>query len=213
MTGKLVLIAAGGTGGHLFPAEALATALGRLGVRVVLATDGRTAEIAKSFPAERVVEIPSATPSGRSIVRQALAAVQLAQGCVAAWRLVRRIRPNCVVGFGGYPTVPPLLAASLLGVPALVHEQNGVVGRANRFLMGRVSAVATGFTDVAGIPPRLRARTYHTGNPIRPAVIAAARTSYAAPAAGTTLRLLVFGGSQGARVMSEVVPADRKSVV
>jgi UDP-N-acetylglucosamine--N-acetylmuramyl-(pentapeptide) pyrophosphoryl-undecaprenol N-acetylglucosamine transferase len=206
MSGPRVLIAAGGTGGHLFPAEALAIALGKLGIGVVLATDTRVNEIAKTFPAERVVEIPSGTPSGGSALAKALAAVKLGRGVLAALRLVRTIRPDCIVGFGGYPTVPPVFAGATLGVPTLIHEQNGVIGRANRFLIGRVSAVATGFPKVKGVPEGAAGRTYHTGNPIRPAVIQAAATLFAAPEPGGTLRILAFGGSQGARIMSEIVP-------
>lgn len=212
MSSGLVLIAAGGTGGHLFPAESLAVALGKLGVRVVLATDERVGAISGSFPAERVVAIPSATPSGRSPWAKAMAALTLARGVLAALRVMRTIRPACVVGFGGYPTVPPVFAAATLGIPTLVHEQNGVLGRANRFLLGRVSAIATGFRVVKGVPDRLAGKTYHTGNPIRPAVLAAAGTAYAPLAPGGTLHLLVFGGSQGARVMSEVVPAALASL-
>jgi UDP-N-acetylglucosamine--N-acetylmuramyl-(pentapeptide) pyrophosphoryl-undecaprenol N-acetylglucosamine transferase len=212
MSSGRVLIAAGGTGGHLFPAESLATALGRLGVEVVLATDTRVGEIAKTFPASRVVEIPSATPSGGSVLQKGLAALRLGRGVLSALRLLRSLRPDCVVGFGGYPTVPPVFAATTLGIPSLIHEQNGVIGRANRFLLGRVSAVATGFPKVKGLPEGMAGKTYHTGNPIRPAVLAAAATPYAAPQAGGTLRLLAFGGSQGARVMSEVVPAALASL-
>jgi len=207
-----VLIAAGGTGGHLFPAESLATALGRLGVTVVLATDTRVGEIAKTFPASRVVEIPSGTPSGGSLVSKGIAALKLGRGVLAALRLIRTLKPDCVVGFGGYPTVPPLFAAATLGVPTIIHEQNGVVGRANRFLMGRVSAVATGFPSVTGLPDSLGAKTYHTGNPVRPAVLAAAGTPYSATRPDEPLRLLAFGGSQGARIMSEIVPAALASL-
>lgn len=208
----LVLIAAGGTGGHLFPAEALAVALRALGVRIVLATDGRVEKIAGTFPAERVIEIPSATPSGGSLVAKALAALRLGQGVLRSLSILRSLRPRCIVGFGGYPTVPPLFAGASLGIPTLVHEQNGVIGRANKFLLGRVSAIATGFPSVQGIPPGLAGRTYHTGNPIRPAVVAAAATAYAPPEPGGPLRLAIFGGSQGARVMSEIVPAALASL-
>lgn len=211
-TGPLVLLAAGGTGGHLFPAEALATALRALGVRVALATDTRVGEIAKTFPAERVVEIPSATPSGRSVAARVLAAATLARGVLRSLALLRAMRPACVVGFGGYPTVPPVFAASLLRIPTLVHEQNGVVGRANRFLLGRVTAVATGFRAVKGIPAEMAGKSYHTGNPVRAAVVEAARPAYPAPLPGGELRLAVFGGSQGARIMSEIVPAALASL-
>src|SRR3954447_9540159 len=203
----LVLIAAGGTGGHLFPAEALATVLQARGVRVALATDERVGTLAGKLPAEEVVAIPSATPSGRSPLRMAQATLTLGRGLYAAVKIVRRLNPAVVVGFGGYPTVPPVLAASLSGVPTVLHEQNGVMGRANRFLARTVSVIATGFPDVKGVPAGVKARIVYTGNPVRPAVIAAARTPYPPLPEGGTMRLLVFGGSQGARVMSEVAPA------
>jgi UDP-N-acetylglucosamine--N-acetylmuramyl-(pentapeptide) pyrophosphoryl-undecaprenol N-acetylglucosamine transferase len=208
MTGTpRIVIAAGGTGGHLFPAEALAVALQRLGARVVLATDARVGSIAATFPAEEIVQIPAATPSGRSPPQMAKAAIVLGLGVARALVTLRRLKPAAVIGFGGYPTVPPVLAASLLRIPSVLHEQNGVIGRANRFLAPRVSLVATGFLRVKGIPAGIRAPVVHTGNPVRPAVIEAARTPYPALAAGAPLRILVFGGSQGARVMSEIVPA------
>ena len=207
MTGPLILLAAGGTGGHLFPAEALATALKRHGARVALASDARVGTIAATFPADEVVQIPSATPSGRSPPQMAKAALVLGLGLIRGVQAVRRLKPAVVVGFGGYPTVPPLLAAALLKIPAVIHEQNGVMGRANRFLAPRVAMIATGFPDVKGIPGNVRAGSVHTGNPVRPAVVAAATTPYPTVELGGPLRLLVFGGSQGARVMSEILPA------
>jgi UDP-N-acetylglucosamine--N-acetylmuramyl-(pentapeptide) pyrophosphoryl-undecaprenol N-acetylglucosamine transferase len=203
----LILISAGGTGGHLFPAESLAGTLKRLGARVALATDERVGALAGSFPADEVVEVASATPSGRSPVEMAKAALTLARGVVQAVSVLRRLRPAAVVGFGGYPTVPPVLAASLLRIPTLIHEQNGVMGRANRFLARRVSTIGTGFPNVRGIPEGTKARLVHTGNPVRPAVLEAANIPYPQLLKGGKLRILVFGGSQGARVMSEVVPA------
>jgi UDP-N-acetylglucosamine--N-acetylmuramyl-(pentapeptide) pyrophosphoryl-undecaprenol N-acetylglucosamine transferase len=208
MTGShRILVSAGGTGGHLFPAEAFANALKRIGVGVVLATDHRVGSLADAFPAEEVVEIAAATPSGGSPARMARAALVLAAGLVQALAALRRLKPAAVVGFGGYPTVPPILAASLLRIPTVLHEQNGVMGRANRFLAKRVSAIATGFPEVGGIPAGAAAQIVHTGNPIRPAVLAAAETPYPEALRGGKLRLLVFGGSQGARVMSDIVPA------
>jgi UDP-N-acetylglucosamine--N-acetylmuramyl-(pentapeptide) pyrophosphoryl-undecaprenol N-acetylglucosamine transferase len=118
--------------------------------------------------------------------------------------LLRRLRPAAVIGFGGYPTIPPLLAAVLRGVPTVIHEQNGVLGRANRLLARRVQAIATGFRGLLADDPRLAAKVTHTGNPIRPAVVEAAGVPYPDP--DGPLRILVFGGSQGARVMSDVVP-------
>jgi UDP-N-acetylglucosamine--N-acetylmuramyl-(pentapeptide) pyrophosphoryl-undecaprenol N-acetylglucosamine transferase len=119
-------------------------------------------------------------------------------------RLIGRIQPSAVVGFGGYPTVPPVLAATLKGVPTLIHEQNAVMGRANRLLASRVKAIATSFAGVLDGDPKLGVKATRTGNPVRPAVIAAATMPYAAPEA--TLRLVVFGGSQGARIMADIVP-------
>ena len=208
MTDKpLVLIAAGGTGGHLFPAESLATALGRLYARVTLVSDARVGKISGSFPADEVIQIPSATPSGRSPPQMAKAAAVLAFGLFRALQALRRLKPAVVVGFGGYPTVPPVLAASLLRIPTVLHEQNGVMGRANRFLAPRVSLIGTGFPHVKGVPANVKARLVHIGNPVRPAVIDAARIPYPAISDEGTLRILVFGGSQGARVMSDIVPA------
>jgi UDP-N-acetylglucosamine--N-acetylmuramyl-(pentapeptide) pyrophosphoryl-undecaprenol N-acetylglucosamine transferase len=120
--------------------------------------------------------------------------------------LLPRLKPRAVVGFGGYPTVPPLLAAWLLGAPSVLHEQNAVVGRANRFLAPRVSRIATGFPEIKGLGAAIAAKTRYTGNPVRSAVIAAAATPYPGFDDGR-LRLLVTGGSQGARVMADVVPA------
>ena len=203
----LVLLSAGGTGGHLFPAEALANALKRLGLRVALATDHRAGALAGSFPADEIVQIAAATPSGGSPLQIAKAAVLLGFGFLQASRALRKLRPAAVVGFGGYPTVPPLAAASILRIPTIIHEQNGVMGRANRFLARRVSAIATGFPEVKSIPAGVSARIVHTGNPVRPAVLAAAQMPYPAALRGGKLRLLVFGGSQGARIMSDIVPA------
>jgi UDP-N-acetylglucosamine--N-acetylmuramyl-(pentapeptide) pyrophosphoryl-undecaprenol N-acetylglucosamine transferase len=202
-----VLLCAGGTGGHLFPAEALAGALKRLDVEVALATDRRAGALAGSFPAEEVIEIASATPSGGSPLRMAKAALFLGFGFLQASRWLRRRRPAAVVGFGGYPTVPPLFAAARLGVPVVLHEQNGVMGRANRLLARWATLIATGFPEVRGIPAGIAAERVHTGNPIRPAVLEAARTPYPEVLKGGKMRLLAFGGSQGARVMSDVVPA------
>jgi UDP-N-acetylglucosamine--N-acetylmuramyl-(pentapeptide) pyrophosphoryl-undecaprenol N-acetylglucosamine transferase len=125
---------------------------------------------------------------------------------VAAWAAIRRIRPAVVVGFGGYPTVPPILGACLNGVPVVLHEQNAVMGRANRFVAGRAAALATGFPRLGKAPAALLARTTYTGNPVRPAVFAAATAAFRSFDYGGILNLLVTGGSQGARVMADVVP-------
>ena len=199
----LVIVAAGGTGGHLFPAEALAVALSRRGVTVDLVTDERASRYGE-FPGHATHIVPSATFAGRNPFHIAGVTSKLCRGTIGALHLFGRLRPAAVVGFGGYPTIPPLLAAVLRGIPTLVHEQNGVLGRANRLLARRVQAIATGFRGLLADDPRLAAKVTHTGNPIRPAVVEAAAVPY--PDAHGPLRILVFGGSQGARVMAEVVP-------
>ncbi len=201
-----ILLCAGGTGGHLFPAESLAHTLQARGIRVALATDARVDSISAGFPASEVVTIPSATPSGVSLARRAGAVITLGRGFAAAARAIRRMNPAAIVGFGGYPTVPPMMAGQLLRVPTILHEQNAVMGRANAFLARGARTIATGFKDVRGVPDGAKAPRIPTGNPLRPAVIEAAKVPYPDFADGAVLRLLVFGGSQGARVMGEVVP-------
>jgi len=201
---KLVMLAAGGTGGHLFPAEALSHVLRAQGIRVVLMTDPRGAGFAGDFPADAVIPVPSATPSGRSLSGKARVALELAKGVLAARRAVKQTSPALVVGFGGYPTVPPVLGAALAGAKTLIHEQNAVVGRANRFLSRWVDTIGTGFSEVGGLSPAAKAKCRHVGNPVRPAVVAAV-APYPRPGEGD-FNLLVFGGSQGARVMADIVP-------
>ncbi len=200
-----ILLCAGGTGGHLFPAEALAVMLDKRGLAVELATDTRTAQF--KFPTRAVHLIASATVRGRNPLSLARTVAMLGYGTGQAFALIGRIKPAAVVGFGGYPTVPPLLAASLRRVPTVLHEQNGVMGRANRLLASRVTAIATGFPKLKNLDARLQGKVIFIGNPVRPQVIEAAKAPYSAPALGGHFNLLVFGGSQGARIMSEVVPA------
>ncbi len=202
----LVLVAAGGTGGHLFPAQALSHALVARGARVRLATDERALKYGGDFPAEAIYEIASATPTSGGLAAKARAALTLGKGVVEAYGLLGRIKPRVVVAFGGYPTVPPALAASLRGIPLVLHEQNAVMGRANRFLARRAKIIACGFPTLDGLPDGLRDRVAQVGNPVRPAVLEAAGLAYPDFADGR-LRLLVTGGSQGARIMSDVVPA------
>jgi UDP-N-acetylglucosamine--N-acetylmuramyl-(pentapeptide) pyrophosphoryl-undecaprenol N-acetylglucosamine transferase len=204
--GPLVLVAAGGTGGHLFPAEALAVALRKRGARVELATDARAAHYGGEFPAGAVHVIPSATLRGRNPLSYARTGAIIAFGIVKAWRLLGRLKPAVVVGFGGYPSIPPVWAAGWRGIPTVLHEQNAVMGRANTLLAPRVTAIASSFRAVAKVDPRVQSKITFTGNPVRPAVIAAA-TPYRPPPPGGPLRLVVFGGSQGARVMADIVPA------
>ncbi|MBV8797353.1 MAG: glycosyltransferase, partial [Hyphomicrobiales bacterium] len=160
-----ILLAAGGTGGHLFPAAALAAALAKRGAEVELATDSRALKFGADFPARAIHAFPSATTTAAGALAKARASLTLGVGLVAAAVKLGRIRPRAVVGFGGYPTVPPLLAASLLRIPSVLHEQNAVIGRANRFLSPRVNLVACGFPQLKGVDP---AKARVTGNPVRP---------------------------------------------
>ena len=203
----LVVVAAGGTGGHLFPAEALSVALAKRGAVIDLATDERATRYGTAFPARTTHVIPSATFRGRDPISLSRTVFMLGLGTIKAWRLLGTLRPAAVVGFGGYPSIPTVLAASLRGIPALIHEQNGVMGRANKFLSSRVSAIATSFPGVLDKTPALAAKARFTGNPVRPDVVVAASAPYTPLDANGPFNLIVFGGSQGARVMSEVVPA------
>jgi UDP-N-acetylglucosamine--N-acetylmuramyl-(pentapeptide) pyrophosphoryl-undecaprenol N-acetylglucosamine transferase len=202
----LVVVAAGGTGGHLFPAEALSAALARRGVLVDLVTDERATRYGAKFPARAIHVVPSATFRARNPVSLLGTTAVLTYGLARAYALLGRLKPAAVIGFGGYPTIPPVLAGSLRGIPTLIHEQNGVLGRANRLLSGRVRAIATSFPGVLEREPVLARKATHTGNPVRPVVIDAARTPYSPVEPTGPLRLLVFGGSQGARIMAEIVP-------
>ena len=202
-SGRPILLAAGGTGGHLFPAAALAAALAQRGAEVELATDSRALKFGADFPARAIHAFPAATTTEAGALAKARASLTLGAGLAAAAVKLTRIRPRAVVGFGGYPTVPPLLAAWLLKIPTVLHEQNAVMGRANHFLSPRANLIACGFPGLKCVD---QARTRVTGNPVRPAVIAAATIPYPEHV-GRRLNLLVTGGSQGARVMADVVPA------
>ena len=202
----LILLAAGGTGGHLFPAEALGVELMKRGMAVRLVTDSRALRYSGLFTKDLIDVVPSETVRGRSPWSLARTGAMLAAGTAVAFNLMRRLRPKAVVGFGGYPTLPPLLAARLFGIPSVIHDFNAVLGRANRFLSGRVSAIATSLPGVLDQDPALAAKTTTTGTPMRPAILAAAAVKFELPEPTGPLRLLVVGGSQGARVMSDIVP-------
>ncbi|KIZ38907.1 MULTISPECIES: undecaprenyldiphospho-muramoylpentapeptide beta-N-acetylglucosaminyltransferase [Rhodopseudomonas] len=202
----LILLAAGGTGGHLFPAEALGVVLMARGMRVRLVTDSRALRYSGLFSREMIDVVPSDTVRGRSPWSLTRTGLMLGSGTAVALNLMRRLKPAAVVGFGGYPTLPPLVAARLFGVPTIIHDSNAVMGRANRLLSRHVSAIATSLPGVLDRDPALAAKTTTTGTPMRPAILAAAAVPFAPPAPAGPLRLLVIGGSQGARIMSDIVP-------
>lgn len=204
MMKPLILLCAGGTGGHLFPAEALAHELKAEGYAVHLVTDSRAERFAGKFPADEIHVVSSATIGSKNPVAVLKAFWRLWTGYRRARTLIQRLRPRAVVGFGGYPTVPPLMAATGLKVPTLIHEQNAVMGRANKLLAQRVSAIAGGFLPETG--GEFAEKTVATGNPVRPAVIAVSDTPYMPSSGDDSFRLVVFGGSQGAQFFSAAIP-------
>ena len=211
MNKPVVMIAAGGTGGHLFPAFALSEELGRRGYEVDLVTDVRADQYGIEFPGRTAHQVPSATLRGRSPVAVARTAITLLRGLLQANSLIRKQRPSVMVGFGGYPTVPPLLAARLAGVPFVIHEANAVMGRANRLLARFKCQIALTFEKTKYVAHSDDEKVHIVGMPVRDAVLQAV-APYKPPAKPGAFSLLVFGGSQGARVFSDIVPEALKGL-
>jgi UDP-N-acetylglucosamine--N-acetylmuramyl-(pentapeptide) pyrophosphoryl-undecaprenol N-acetylglucosamine transferase len=206
MSKGLIILAAGGTGGHLFPAQALAEVLVRRGFTVHLMTDERVRDYGKNFPASEVHVIPSASPSLSKPHLLPGRALRLWSGYRKAKSLMTKLRPLAVVGFGGYPSFPPLFAARSLGIATMVHEQNAVLGRANKVLAARVDAVATSFPQVIGLPESAKAKQIFTGNPVRAIALAQAAAPFPNVTPTGPFPLVVFGGSQGAKFFSDFMP-------
>jgi UDP-N-acetylglucosamine--N-acetylmuramyl-(pentapeptide) pyrophosphoryl-undecaprenol N-acetylglucosamine transferase len=205
--GRAVVIAAGGTGGHFFPAEALASELVARGLPIALLTDARSGgQQSRVFDGHPVHVLRGAGIAGRGMARAARASVALAAGALQAHGLLRGLHPAVIVGFGGYPTIAPVLGSRLLRrhVPVVLHEQNAVLGRTNRALARRAEVVALSFAQTARVPQD--ATTALTGNPVRPEIAALAGSIYTPPG-DDAIRLVVLGGSLGAAVLSAVVPA------
>ena len=199
----LLLIAAGGTGGHMFPAQALAEAMLRRGWRVKLSTDARGARYTGGYShAVEIEQVRSATFSRGGILSKLFVPFAVARGILGAVFALRRDRPDVVVGFGGYPSIPAMAAARLLRVPAMIHEQNGVLGRVNTLFSKRVDIVACG-TWPTKLPDGVTGT--HTGNPVRAAILDRAGAGYIPPG-DYPMSILVIGGSQGARILSDIVP-------
>jgi UDP-N-acetylglucosamine--N-acetylmuramyl-(pentapeptide) pyrophosphoryl-undecaprenol N-acetylglucosamine transferase len=199
-TSNAIVLSAGGTGGHLFPAQALAAELVNRGRQIVVMTDARFAHYSTHFPGATIQTVPS------SPFNSVLAPFKIAAGVLAAAMRLMKLKPAAVIGFGGYPSVPVMLAATLLRLPTAIIEQNAVVGRANRLVMNKVKTVAAAF-PIARFAPADPYKVVLTGNPLRPEVEALWGASYNVPDSSGPLRILVFGGSQGARALSEIVPA------
>jgi UDP-N-acetylglucosamine--N-acetylmuramyl-(pentapeptide) pyrophosphoryl-undecaprenol N-acetylglucosamine transferase len=201
---KLVVVAAGGTGGHLFPAQALSETLKARGWRVVLATDERGALFAEKFPAEERLALSAATAKAGDPIGMIKAGFAVWQGVMQAKAAFKRLDPAVVVGFGGYPALPAVLAALTERRPTVIHEQNAVLGRVNRFLAPRVTEVACAFPTLNLAKPAVKARAHVVGSPVRPEIRELYDVPYLPPE--VQLRVLVTGGSQGARLLSELVP-------
>jgi len=199
-----IALAAGGTGGHMFPAEALAGELIARGHAVALVTDRRGGGFGDRLDAVAVHRISAGGLAGSGLVRRAQGMAQLGVGFFQARALLGRLAPAAAVGFGGYASVPTMLAASFAGVPTVLHEQNAVLGRANRLLAKRATRIATSFASVVGIDAADRAVL--TGNPVRPNIAALADEAYLPILPDGEIRLLVVGGSQGARVFGRLLP-------
>ena len=204
MSGTIVL-AAGGTGGHLFPAQALAGELTRRGRRVIVMTDGRGHHYGTAFPGAEIATVPAATFTGRSPLRWIASAARIIAGILYAFSKLKRLKPQAVVGFGGYPSLPVMIAAWLAQIPSALHEQNAVLGRVNRLVAPFVGTIAASF-PFARNAPKNPERIVFTGNPVRAEVVALRDMPYVPPEQGP-IRLLVFGGSQGATALSKIVPA------
>ena len=207
MADKTVVIAAGGTGGHLFPAAAFAQEMRARGWRIVLITDERGRRYAEKFPADEMHGVAASTIQGFNPLRAAKGAMSIWKGIGEAKALLRQLDPKLVAGFGGYPSLPALWAARDQKRPILIHEQNAVLGRVNRMFAGDAAAIACGFERLDRLPASAAARKYVVGNPVRAPIVAARETPYPDLPAGGPIRLLVIGGSQGARILGEVIPA------
>lgn len=201
-----VVLSAGGTGGHLFPAQALAAELLRRGRDIVVMTDARGRNYDAAFPGVKIDTVPSASPSNTNAAGQVLAPFEIVRGIAIGFVKLLRLKPAVVIGFGGYPSLPVMIAAWLAGLPTAIHEQNAVLGRVNRLIAGKVRAIAASF-PFARFAPANTQRVSYTGNPVRPEAVALAHSPYEPPKLDGQIDLLIFGGSQGARVLSELVPA------
>ncbi|MBC7770139.1 MAG: UDP-N-acetylglucosamine--N-acetylmuramyl-(pentapeptide) pyrophosphoryl-undecaprenol N-acetylglucosamine transferase, partial [Phycisphaerales bacterium] len=206
MEKKIVVIAAGGTGGHLFPAAAFAEEMFHRGWRVVLMTDARGRRYAEGFPAERILDVPASSLTLNPITAIP-ALLKISRGINEAKKVFDELKPSLVAGFGGYPSFPALMAARARRVPIIIHEQNAVLGRVNRAMATSAAFVCCGFERLDRLPPKAGDRKRVVGNPVRSPILAVRERPYPEAPAGGRINLLITGGSQGARLFGEVIPA------
>jgi UDP-N-acetylglucosamine--N-acetylmuramyl-(pentapeptide) pyrophosphoryl-undecaprenol N-acetylglucosamine transferase len=200
-----IVLATGGTGGHLFPAQALAAELTKRGREIVVMTDARGTQYPTYFPGASIEIVPAAAFSDRSVMGLIKAPFEIIAGVFVALSKLSRIKPAAVVGFGGYPSVPVMIAACVSRRPTAILAPDAVLGRANRLVADYVRVIAAGLPLKRFLPKEM-SKVVYTGNPVRPEVVAYDGARYDAPSDGP-IHLLVFGGSQGARALSEIVPA------
>lgn len=206
MTGASIVLTAGGTGGHLFPAHALAGELRRRGYEIDLITDSRVSPFSTDFPGRGIHRVPSATFKGKSPIEAIKMVATNSNGFKMSYDIIGDLKPKAMVGFGGYPTIPPVLAALARGVPSMIHEQNSVMGRANRFLAPMVKAIAISFEDTKYLEGKLTEKSFVTGTPLRDAILEMRGGTYQPAQTGQPINLLCFGGSQGAKFFSDIMP-------
>ena len=202
---KNILLAAGGTGGHLYGAESLASELSLKGYNPILFTDKRVGHLAKGLIQGNVKEIFSATFTNTNFYKWPFVAFKILLGFISSLILIKKIKPKAVVGFGGYPTIPVIFAAKVCGLKIIIHEQNIILGRANKLLIKLADVMSLGFENTVGVPKNYRKKSYFSGNPIRKDILKY-QSPYQALTENDKFKLVIFGGSQGASFFSETIP-------
>jgi len=203
---NLIVLAAGGTGGHVFPAEALANELGNRGYSLALITDRRGDVYGGKLAELETFRVRAGGIAGKGPIAKIKSVAELGLGTWQARGLLKQLKPRAVVGFGGYASIPTMMAATMSGLKTVLHEQNAVLGRANRLLAGRINAIALSFPESRAVPANDAAKVTHTGMPVRNRILEVRDTPYPSFTDDRPLSILVLGGSQGARVLSDVVP-------
>ncbi|MGH1403668.1 MAG: undecaprenyldiphospho-muramoylpentapeptide beta-N-acetylglucosaminyltransferase [Alphaproteobacteria bacterium] len=204
-TSPFIMISSGGTGGHMSPASALATELRQRGVRVELMTDSRGLRYSKMFDGLAIHEVRSGT-AGAGLLGKVKGALNLGRGILSAFKILKTLKPDIVVGFGGYPSVPGVFAAQRLKIPTVLHEQNAIIGKANVFLAPKAKEIALSLPYVTGLETAEQKRVTVTGNPVRADIVALSEVAYAPLDENGPMNIFIMGGSLGATVLSEVVP-------
>ncbi|WP_052065635.1 undecaprenyldiphospho-muramoylpentapeptide beta-N-acetylglucosaminyltransferase [Thalassospira australica] len=206
LAGQVIAVTSGGTGGHMFPAVALSKSLVRRGAKVLFFTDARAARYTEGVEGVETIVLPAGGIAGKGIKGRLVGAARLGLGTLKARARIKKAKPSAVIGFGGYASIPATMSAKWLGIPFAIHEQNAVLGRANRLVANHAQRIATSFATVKMIPSGDEDKVIWTGNPVRAEIAALAACEYDTPTNDGLIRLLITGGSQGARVLSEILP-------